>query len=232
MTRVYYDKTVEVASFRSLRPTTCADIEYHRCQFVGRRYSAVRDPSRRSRIVRLKFFDCEQHGSALGPAIVETVMVEGFNTNGLFQTWGAVFKHVALRGRIGRIMVSPLVSPGWLTAGQQKLFDDANEAFYQTVDWALDIREAEFEEADLRGVPGRLIRRDAETQVLVIREKALMGTWRDLPLSSTYWPTALEFFLETGRADIVFVAPKRAKNFRALLEGLDLLRREGIAEPD
>lgn len=67
--------------------------------------------------------------------------------------------------------------------------------------------------------------------VLVIREKALMGTWRDLPLSNTYWPTALEFFLETGRDDIVFVAPKRDKNFRALLEGLDLLRREGIAEP-
>lgn len=58
-----------------------------------------------------------------------------------------------------------------------------------------------------------------------------MAPWQDC-LYQAPLADCSRVLLETGREDIVFVAPKRAKNFRALLAGLDLLRREGIAEPD
>ncbi len=166
------------------------------------------------------------------PAIIEDVLVEHFKTNGLFQTWGAVFKHVTLRGKIGRIMISPFVAPGLATPEQQRLFDEANAEYYANVDWALDISEAEFEECDLRRVPAHLVRRDPETQVVVKRENAMRGDWRKLDLSKTHWDTALEFTLKDGDPDIVLVAGKRDRKFRDLVDGLKKLRDAGVAEPD
>ena len=114
----------------------------------------------------------------------------------------------------------------------QRAFEEANAAFYASVDWALDISEAEFQELSFRGIPGRLVRRDRETQIVVSRQKAMGGEWRKLDLDKTYWQVALELMLERGDEDVVLVAPKRAKDFKHLLRGLQLLRDAGVAEPD
>ncbi len=130
-------------------------------------------------------------------------------------------------------MVSSALPPGvdgLAPEEQQRVFDQANSQFYASVDWALDLTEAEFEECDVRGVPGRLIRRDPSTQVLVTRDAAITGRWRSLDLTGTYWATALDLFLESQMPDIVLVAPKRNKNFRLLAEGLQKLRDCGVAE--
>jgi hypothetical protein len=130
-------------------------------------------------------------------------------------------------------MISPLVAPGSVTPEQQRAFDAANAEYYAAVDWALDIREAEFEgECDLRRVPAHLVRRDPETQVVIRRESAMRREWRDLDLSKTYWASAIEGFLQTGDSDIVFVAGKRDRKFRDLLDGLKKLRDAGVAEPN
>lgn len=107
----------------------------------------------------------------------------------------------------------------------------ANAEYYRGVDWAIDIRHAEFQECDLRGIPAALVLRDEETQVVVTRSKVARGEWRGLDLSGTYWPTALALFLERGDSDAVLVAPKRAKNFAKLLTGLKMLRDAGVVEP-
>jgi hypothetical protein len=90
----------------------------------------------------------------------------------------------------------------------------------------------EFEGNDIRGIPAHLIRRDAETQVVVTRERAMRGDWRKVNLGKTYWPVGIEFMLERGDPDMVLVAPKRAKDFKHLLRGLQLLREAEVAEPD
>jgi hypothetical protein len=131
----------------------------------------------RSTVRDVKLIQCEQRGCALEAAIVEDVLVDGFKTNGLFQTWGAVFKRVTLRGKIARVMISPSVATAQATAQQQGAFDEANAAYYENGDWALDISEAEVEELDIRGVPARLIRRDPDSQVVVTRERAMRGEW-------------------------------------------------------
>jgi hypothetical protein len=115
-------------------------------------------------------------------------------------------------------------------------FQRANAIYYQGVDWALDISEAEFSEVDLEGIPGHLIRRDPRTQVRVTRAKALEGRWRTVNLSGTYWAILLEEFANDGSAQssdtVVLAAPKLARNFRTHLGALDTLRAEGIAESD
>jgi hypothetical protein len=127
-------------------------------------------------------------------------------------------------------MLSSVLSPGFhATDEQQGAFDLVNAEFYRNVDWALDIREAEFVECDLRSpMPARLVRRDEETQVVVKRSKLLDGEWRKLDLPQ--WSIALEWLLERGDPDVVLVAGKRSKNFKKELAELERLRDAGFAE--
>lgn len=220
--RAYYDRD---------SGQTFSDLEFRKCYFQSSAVSITRRPEMRSTVRNVKLVQCEQRGCALEAAIVEDVLVDGFKTNGLFQTWGAVFKHVILRGTIGRIMISPAVATGTATSAQQRAFDDANAAYYATVDWALDISEAEFEEVDIRRVPARLIRRDPATQAVVTREKAMEGRWRTLDLAKTDWAGWIDLFLKDGDPDLVLVAPKRHRRYRDLLDGLKMLRDAGVAQP-
>jgi len=209
-----------------------SDIEFRKCRFVSSAISITRDPSLRSTVRNVRLKNCEMLGCTLYTAIVDDVVIDGLKTHGLRQAWGAVFKHVTLKGKIGRLMISPLISPALATPQEQRTFDEANSDYYSEIDWALDIREAEVEELDIRRVPAKLIRRDPESQVVITRQKALEGTWRQLDLKETYWASAIEGFLKEGDPDLVLVAGRRDRQFRHLVAGLKTLREAGVAEPD
>lgn len=231
MTKIFQDRKFNNFHDRN-SGKTFSDLEFHRCYFESCRISWTRDPRRRTTVRNVKIIDCEQRGCALDAAVIADILVDGFKTDTLFQTWGAVFKHVTLRGKLGDLMISPYTSVFIARAMKnfsvQKPFDEANRLYYSSVDWALDIREAQFEDADLRGVPGMLILRDPETQFLITREKALDGKWKEIDLSGTHWKTSIEFFLETNLDSNVLVAPKRHPRFRPLLAGLWALRDAGV----
>jgi hypothetical protein len=230
MTKVFENR--EFISFSDRRGRTFSDLEFRRCRFEDSAISVNLNPRRRSIVRNVKLVQCEVRGCVVYAAILEDVVVDRLKTHQVLQTWAAVFKHVTLKGKIGRIMISSAVAPGVAKPRDQRAFDGANAAYYSGVDWALDVSEAEFEECDIRGVPAHLIRRDPETQVVVTREKALPGGWRKLDLSGTHWATAIELFLERGYQDTVYVAPKRHPRYWALLDGLKKLRDAGVAEPD
>lgn len=229
-------KAFEGREFRSFHDdggSLFEDIEFRRCSFISSAISITRNPSRRSTVRRCRIISCEQRGCAIDTAILEDVLVDGLLTHGLLQTWGAVFKHVTLRGRLGRIMTSDRIATGTATASEQRAFDEANAAYYAAVDWALDLREAEFtDEPDFRGIPARLVIRDPASQVVVTRERAMQGTWRQVDLSNTYWEAYIQGMLTYGYPDVVLVAPKRSRRFRKLRDGLAKLRDAGAAQPD
>src|SRR5262249_52776668 len=110
----------------------------------------------------------------------------------------------------------------------------ANAAYYENVEWALDISGAEFGEMEIRGIPAALIRRDPETQVVITRQNALNCAWRDLPFEETLMSTSIKLFLEFPEwgPSKCLVAPKRHPKFRQYLHDIQLLRKAGIAEPD
>lgn len=232
MTKIFEDR--EFRSFYDQSSgRTFSDLEFRRCRFVSWSISITRKPRRRSTVRNVKLVQCEVVGSCVDTAIVEEVLVHGLETHGrTFITWGAVFKHVKLKGDIGDIMISQAVASGRAKPREQRAFDEANAAYYAEVDWALDISEASFEDCTFRTVPAHLIRRDPATQVVVKREKAMLGTWRQVDLAGTHWPAAIEFFLDDGIPDVVLVAPKRHPRYRVLLEGLKKLRDARVAEPD
>lgn len=234
MTRLYEDQEIEGFLDRD-SGAVFSGVEFRRCTFRRCDISITRDPQLRSTVRNVVLRDCTYARNPAGFScpIVEDVAVENLRIENLLQTWAAVFKHVILRGRIGRLMISTRPMPTYSTgADVMRAFDEANTAYYGTVDWALDISQAEFPECDIRGVPARLIRRDPETQVIVTRQKAETGIWKALDLSRTYWGTYLENMLVFGEQDVVLVAPKRSRRFKELLAGLELLRKAGVAEPD
>ena len=139
---------------------------------------------------------------------------------------------------MGKMKINATADPSTFGNDKQKPFDDFRDRFYAGVEWTLDISEARFKEFDVRGVPGRLIRRDPESQILVTRERALeMATpgWeKKLDPSNKLWPFVINLFLSDGYADTVLVAPLGAAKAKRnlLLKGLRELRMIGLAESD
>jgi len=235
MTRLFENKTFE-RLFEDGCGAVYADFVFRRCTFRSCDISITRDPKLRTTVRNIELIDCvrKRDPAGLSCPIIEDSFIENLRIEELLQTWGAVFKHVTLKGRIGPLMLSNCLGPtSTTTDAMQQAFKEANAAYYSTVDWALDISRAEFtQDCDIRGIPAKLIRRDAETQIVVTRERAIQGEWRKLDLDKTYWQVAIELMLERGDEDVVLVAPKRAKDFKHLLRGLQLLRDAGVAEPD
>jgi hypothetical protein len=202
------------------------------------------DLSRRPVLRNIEARRCELRGGnfgcALTAAVVEEVVLDDLMTDGLVQTWATVFNHVTLKGKIDRLMFSPFFSaeespyfaPGKPPSKFRQALDKANSDYYATVDWAIDIRDAEFKDFDCRGVPSRLVRRDPETQIMVTRERVL-ACGDAIAAGGTYWHGWLKLFLQDDfYNDAVLIAFKRSPKFKDLLAGIHQLRRAGVAEPD
>ncbi len=217
-----------------------SDIDFIKCRFNGCNFSAVNIPNNdnvdmvalRSTARNIRFVNCEVGMQFVGPGIVEDVILDGLKVRNHFQSLGTVFRHITLKGSIDKLMLTPYVdSTGGRFREIQQQFDEANREYYKSVDWALDISEARFKDCDIRGIPANLIRRDPLTQVILKREKAMQGKWREIDLSRTHWDVSIKLFLDEGHQDCVLVAPKRARNYKALLEGLDRMKDAGVVEP-
>ncbi|HET7181768.1 MAG TPA: hypothetical protein VFI15_05995 [Candidatus Limnocylindrales bacterium] len=226
------DRTFRDRTFRGMRADggIVEGMAAFKCTFEGC-WIGMRDRSDRRTIIRnVALIDCHARGFMSGPAIFENVLVDGLTTSNLPIFEAPAFRHVVLRGKLGRIMVSHVhstVAP----KSERPAFQEANRRFYAEVDWALDITEAEFTEADLRGIPGHLVRRDPATQVLVRRERLLDRRWQNL-FTDSWIAVACELMLEDGRESEVLVAAKRSRNFERDVKWLRQLREAGIADAD
>ncbi|HVS37286.1 MAG TPA: hypothetical protein VMS17_17120 [Gemmataceae bacterium] len=211
------------------------DVVFNNCVFDNCVLSLTRSPELRSTVRNVQLTNCASVNCGIKCAIFEEVTVDGLKTNDLLILWAPLFKHVILKGKTGQIKINAVASSVNFSSEMQRPFDVARSRFYETVDWALDISEGQFTLLEMRGVPGRLVRRNPATQVLVTREKALLPGWRErLSPENTYWPMVIGSFLQDGEPDIVLVAPKskRKGNYALYVEGLNELRRLGVAEPD
>jgi hypothetical protein len=138
-------------------------------------------------VERVELVDCTTWACSLTDVLLEDCLVEnlrtspggGGRTTPLF-VWGGTARHVVLRGTLGGLVWNPP------EAGAKV---DGVRRYYEGVDWALDVSEARFRSvpAFRFGPPGRLIRRDPETQPLIDRCRAQdalarvggeIGVWR------------------------------------------------------
>ncbi|MDN0195295.1 hypothetical protein [Streptomyces sp. S.PNR 29] len=220
---------VNAATFRSQKiiggPRVLGDVGLTRCTCVGSTLAQFDDPGfgfvvQGVEARRCKVDNCGAHGVLFRDVLVEDLSIAG----GLLLE-ACVFDRVTLRGNIGRVVTTPPNDA--LPEEVRESFVAAMRVAYQEVEWALDIREAKFSDADFYYVPGELIRRDEETQFLLRRESFSGVNLSDLPV---YAGIAAGRFEVSPWDSIVAVAPRRSKSFGQVLSELNELRGMGLAE--
>ncbi|MEU9296741.1 hypothetical protein [Streptomyces sp. NPDC048266] len=206
-----------------------ADVEFVRCEFHGCSVAQFDDPGFGLMVRNVVAEKLTVKRSAADGVRFEDVRVDGLALSSLTHLTGCVFRRVTLRGRIGPLMAT---SPNFglsedvreaFLAGALRYYAEADPA----TEWALDISEAEFAEADLYYVPGHLVRRDPETQFLLHRDRIADVDAQALPL---FAQIAVDRFDGTPFDSIVAVAPRRSPNFAERLAAYETLRALGVAE--
>ncbi len=211
------------------QPQIIENVEFIACRFICCDFAAVETPLVRSRLRNAKFENCSCVETVVGPAIFDNVVIDNLDTEPLFEWWGTVFRKVTLRGQFSHWTFWN--APPYSSQTEQvQAFAATQQEFYSQVDWALDIRHAEFQSCEIQGIPSRLIRRDVETQMVISRAKAQENDWRNLRNLSLHWHVRIEGFLRSGDTDRVLVAPKRNPEFDRLLGDLQKLHEIGVLE--
>ena len=225
-----------LSQFDDKGPSVIENVSFDRCVFTNCVLAQTRDSGSRSHVRNVRVSNCEEVGCAIGPAILEDVVVDGLSTSDLLIVSGALFRRVTLRNRVGRIKINRYPDIDESNLQLTAPFDRASERFYAETDWALDISDAVFGSFDATGIPARLIRRDPISQVVVRRENVSGAAWRKKVATwNTYWLDVLDVIFEDNPPeDTVLVAPKgsRKARFQQLVDGLDNLRQIGVADPD
>jgi hypothetical protein len=193
------------------------------------------EPSLRPTLKNLHLTNSNAYSAYLDGAIIEDVVVDRTKAGKapLFLRANA-YKHVILRGRIaplelrGKIFPSTQLHP-IRQAEIVRRWDEANARYYESVDWALDVTEAQFGSLSVRGVPARLIRRDPQNSVVITRQAALDGAWKSLPWRRGVYEISISWFLEDGYDDLVLFACTKSRRFKDDLADLELLKDAGVA---
>jgi hypothetical protein len=92
------------------------------------------------------------------------------------------------------------------TVNDPEAFEDSARNAYQSVDWAIDISDLDCPDLSIRGIPGRLIKRDHGRQLVVRREQAMAVPWREADLADTNFAVAINQMLRQGWPEIVLSA--------------------------
>jgi hypothetical protein len=217
-------------------PSVFADLSFEDCTFTNCVLADTNSPDKRSHVRNVHLTDCKAVGCSIGPAVLEDVIVEGLSTSDLLIVWGALFRHVTLRGRVGSIKINQYPDIDESNPALTKRFDRDRQGFYDATDWALDISEAIAGSFDATGIPARLIRRDPVTQAVVRRENVRGNAWRKKVAKwNTYWVDVIDVIFEDNPPeDAVLVAPRAARKTRLqqLVDGLANLRDIGVADKD
>ena len=222
--------------FDDRRESRFENLQFERCVFTNCVLAQSTDPAQRSQVRNVQLTNCQAVGCSIGPALLENVVVDGLATADLLIVWGALFRHVTLKGRIGSLKLNAYPDIDERNKALALPFDQARAKFYDATDWALDISGAICGSFDATGIPARLFLRDPVTQAVVRRSNVEQGNWRrKVPAWNRHWVDVLDvIFDDEAPEDTVLVAPKAARKakLQTLIEGLDNLRQLGVADPD
>lgn len=204
------------------------NVEFVRCTFESCTGHAYNDQPDRPIFRNIILRQCSAIAGSLGGAILEDVLIDGLDTSDLLLMYDVACKHVKIRGRIKRAMFSVT-----MRGERGEEYRRLNAEYYRTVDWALDIREADPSTLDIIPIPGRLVLRNPENSVRLLRSKLLDEKWKRPGVEGTLCAVGIDYILSFRTDDSVLVAwPRQKKYYKDDLEAFKILKAEGIAEPD
>ena len=176
--------------------------------------------------------DCLLFNCLIGPVILEDITIKNLKTGDIAIFNLPLLKHIKIEGKIGKIRINNIGFNLMPTPEEKKKMIDMKNSFYQKVDWAIDISNAEFLDFFCLGIPTNLFKINPEHQFIANRDKIIESGI----LSSEFinknivLNTILQLFVESGESDMVLVAPlAKAKKYREpILSDLQKLRQEKI----
>ncbi len=220
-------------------PDRLGDLILRRCTFDTCQHPERVGPGDRPLVQNLSLVRCHVYACDLAPVVAEDCLIDTvwFHRGiwGPQRIAGCAFRHVTIRGNVtGSVTFTP--GPDWAISPSGPAVDDpfvvANRRYYDGVDWALDISEANFTSVTFwSGIPARLVRRDPETQVVLTRSRLLDDRWR-AAIADSLSQLQIESFLLTGFDDTILVASRRGRYFREDLERIERLRDAGLLDGD
>ena len=227
---------------RRLSPATdVRDRRFVKCDFQACRlsvpYTAV--PEERTRIINCSFESCTFSGSTFqSKGLLQQVLLHNIAHVDYMAIGGVIFDRVTFKGRFDRWILDSdhrgmVVDFRAVTDEECAALDGHAQAAYRTIEWALDISDAEFKECELRpSVPAHLVKRNPETQMLMRHDKVVNSRWQENPaLRGNRAEVFCRWVARTYQRDTIIVAPVRNKKLCAeYLEGMKILRGEGIGE--
>ena len=213
-----------------LGPATFSDVRLERCIFENCYL-------RGGRLARLQLIECRTWSCSLADLMIEDTLIDGLATttaggggkrSPLF-LWGVRSDRMTLRGRVGSVIWN---GPRHWAGSSHHDEIDLYRRHYESVEWALDVTEAEFTSVPTFrfGPPAHLVRRDPMTQPIVTRERVQSADWGTLKRSVGVWEVVINRLLDQPWPDDAVLLPAKAgKHYKAELAGIALLRAAGIA---
>jgi hypothetical protein len=213
-------------AIRWTRNQSIQNLSFFNCEFIGESLVTYGAPVHRSTARNIRLKQCRVNSFFGTGAIFDDVVIDGLRVGnrGVVCLHGCAFRHVVLKGRCGAILLNRNIEYG--NPERSAAFNAANAAFYEAVDWALDIRGVDATCLDIRGsIPARLILRNPETHVVMTRDIAESGDWKKYD-GYEQVQTSVSIFLDSGSADTVLVPSRR--RFKEEVEYFKRLRLAGI----
>jgi hypothetical protein len=203
------------------------------CEFNNCGISLSADINQRSSASNIEIIDCKAINCAIGPAILSDAHISNLATGDLQIFWGTLFNRVKIDGKIGRLKVNTRIHAPTATEEQQRIFDDFRTEFYQTIEWAIDIRDAHPQLLEIKGIPSEKIIFNPDHCAALKRTSATKSNFEIAKSSSTPkdWSfTILDFFEDEEARELILIAPtgKSKKAASPYLDVIKALRDNGI----
>ena len=225
---------VSEAEFRAHGELDVRDTRYERCIFDN--CSGIG-----GRAVGIELIDCTTWASRVRNVHLEDCLIHNLKTSyggggrtSPFFFWGGTMRRVTITGTVGGVIWNAPEGM-WKRSPEALARSKAAQRYYESVDdWALDVSEARFRSVPtLRfGPPGRLIRRDPDTQPL-ITIRAAQRVLDLKPADIGVWRIVLEGLVKAGWPDGIVLMPAlgaRKAQREKELAGLERLRQVGAFE--
>lgn len=172
---------VQGKTFKSPRidslPETDHAYRFIDCTVTGGSIGAkARRPAERLVVRNISAVNCMLDWVIVGPVVFDQVEFDGLRMTKILWLPGCAFNQCILRGKIEKILHFENADPvAPRSDSHNHQFIEDNDRIHREATWTLDISEAEFDDFDLRGVPGETVRINSHNQVCVDYKKALQA---------------------------------------------------------
>jgi len=192
-------------AFRNVRvKSSVSHFRIERCTIEACSLGVPRDAVDRLVASDCELIDSKVQGGGIRGVHLRDATVRNVRLSSMPQILGCVFERVTLAGKVNQLMIRAELP----TVDHPRAFEDSARVAYQNIDWAIDISDLDCPDLSIQGVPGDLIRRDSERQVVVTRERATQAPWRDADLNDTNFSVAIDQMLRLGWSEVVLSAAR------------------------